>query len=129
MVPWPIAILVVCYGVVAAASGATMWRALIGVEESRVLWLGICCGLSSALVVGLALLKPWARSLAIASSWILILVSLAVAGRYVLATRPGAALLTTCVAGLHMVVIRYLRRVTVKNYFNEAMRFGVRPRA
>lgn len=118
MVPWPIALLSVFYGIVAASTAAMVWKAISGFSSQG--WMGPAAWLlvSAALVMGLPLLKAWARRLAIVGSGVLLLTALGVAGRCVTQGRPEWALLSTLTAGVHILVIRYLQRPIIRSYFN-----------
>ena len=127
MVPWPIAFLTLFYAVVATLSAATVWKIAAGVVARPLIWPVLWLGLSSGVMFGLPLLKPWGRGLAIVASVAMVLTTLAIAGLLVAAGRPLGALLTTVVAGGHVLVIRYLRRPTVRNYFRvRNSEFGMR---
>lgn len=117
MVPWPIAVLSLVYGVMAAASAAMVWKITLGIVERPIIWPMGWLSLSVAAMCGLALLKPWARGLAIVGLALIALVTLAVAGLFILSARPWIALLTTLGAGVPLVMIRYLRRPTVRAFF------------
>ena len=117
MVPWPIGILTLFYGVIAAASAATAWKVVIGASQQPLSWPLLWLALSGGIVYGLPLLRAWARTLAIAGSALLMLSSLAVAGRIIMAGHPLAGLLATLGAGVHGIVIRYLTRPHVKAWF------------
>ena len=117
MVPWPIAVLSLVYGVIAAASAATAWRISAGLIDRPIIWPVAWLSLSVAAMCGLALLKPWARTLAIVGLVLIALVALAVAGLFIVAARPWVALLVTLGAGIPLVMVRYLRRPTVKAFF------------
>ena len=117
MIPWPIAILTLCYGAMAAASAATVWKISAGLSQQPIGWPLVWFAWSSATMCGLPLLKPWARWAAILGSLVLMISTLAVAGMLVLAHRPLAALLATFGAAVHVLIIRYLQRPIVKEYF------------
>ncbi len=117
MVPWPIAVLSLVYGVIAAASAATAWRISAGLIDRPIIWPVAWLALSVAAMCGLALLKPWARTLAIVGLALIALVALAVAGLFIVAARPWVALLVTLGAGIPLVMVRYLRRPTVRAFF------------
>ena len=117
MVPLPIALLSLFYGFLAAISASAVWKIAHGTLSRPVIWPALWLGLSAALVCGLPLLKPWARSLAIIGSWALALMTLAYAGLLARAGRPGLALAGGFLAGSHFIIIRYLKRPTVKAYF------------
>ncbi|MBI3010872.1 MAG: hypothetical protein HYY58_00040 [Candidatus Omnitrophica bacterium] len=93
--PWPIALLSLFYGVIATLSAATLWKTLSGASDRPLLWPAMWLALSTGVMCGLPLLKPWARGLAVAASALLVAITLAVAGVVVLAGRPLMALVAT----------------------------------
>ena len=117
MVPWPIALLSVFYGLIATVSAATAWKIAAGGLTRPVVWPMAWLALSASLMVGLPLLKPWARRLAIVGSALLALVMLSLAGLLVMAGRPLSALAAALGAGVHVVTIRYLQRPLVRLWF------------
>ena len=117
MVPWPIALLTLFFGVIAAASGATAWKVLNGASERSLTWAVAWLALSIAIACGLPLLKRWARRLAVIGTWGLALMTLAVSAFLILSGRPLAALGSTLATVVYLVVIRYLGRPSVKTYF------------
>ena len=117
MVPWPIALLTLGYGVVAAVSSATVWKAVIGPHQPWPLWPSVWLAISAGAMIGLALLKPWGRMLAIVTSIALTLTTLAIAARCVSAGQPVAGLLAAFATSIHLLTIRYLQRPTIKRYF------------
>lgn len=117
MVPWPIALLSLFYGVIATVSAATLWQILSGASDRPLLWPAMWLALSTGVMCGLPLLKPWARTLAIVASALMVLMTLAVAGLLVTSGRPFASLGATLAAGLHFFVIRYLQRPAIRAYF------------
>jgi len=134
MVPWPIALLCAAYTMLATSSVATMWRAL---HQSSVgsaalhqswWWPALWRGVSVILVMGLAWLKPWARRLAIWTSGLMMLGSLGVAGVAIVQTPPAPmrSLLATGMAGVQLLVIRYLTRPHVKHWFEPSVAQGSR---
>jgi hypothetical protein len=120
MVPWPIALLAAVYAVLATASAASVWRIVTGSSSQSLLWAVGWLSLSAAAMCGLALLKPWARTLAVWGFAALALLTLALAGQLVGSGRPVGALVTALMAGLHILAIRYLRRPTVKALFESS---------
>ena len=119
MVPWPIAFLTLFYGVIGVASAVTAWKIISGALDRPLLWPMAWLAGSACVMCGLPLLKPWARLLAIGTSIVLLLVTLAIAGLLAMAGRPLGALLTAISAGVHVMIIRYLQRPVVKAYFRE----------
>ncbi len=119
MVPWPVALLTLFYGVIAALSAAMVTRILTGVSHQSVWWPIAWLALSAGAVCGLPLLTSWGRRLAIAVSSLLILATLAAAGVLVAAGRPGIGLLVTFSTGCHYLMIRYLQRPSVTTLFRQ----------
>ena len=117
MIPWPIALLSLFYGLLAAVSGVGVWRIFSGTLHRPLLWPAAWLGLSAAVMCGLPLLKPWARQLAVVGSAGLGLVTLGFALLVTGAGRPWLGLLGALLAGTHLVVIRYLQRPQVKQWF------------
>ena len=117
MVPWPIALLALFYGLLAAVSGAGVWRIVTGEVSRPLAWPAAWLALSAGAMCGLPLLKPWARQLAIAGSAGLGLVTLGFALLIAGSGRPGLGVIGALLAGTHLIVIRYLRRPDVKAYF------------
>jgi len=70
-----------------------------------------------AVMCGLPLLKPWARRLALAGSWLLLTLTLAVAAAWIRAGHPAIALAASLSSVVHVTVIRYLGRPSVKAIF------------
>jgi hypothetical protein len=120
MVPWPIALLSLFYGVIAAASAATAWKAVQGLSRQPVIWPLLWCAVAAGAMCGLALLRPWGRTLAVVGFTALCVVTLAVAGVLVTSAHPLAAIAAAVVAGLHIMAIRYLQRAKVKALFTSA---------
>ena len=118
MVPWPIALLAVFYAAVATLSASTVWKIAAGTVARPFIWPLAWLIVSGGAVFGLALLKPWGRVLTMVASVAMALTTLALAGLLVAAGRPLGALLSTLVAGGHVLVIRYLQRPAVKAYFS-----------
>ena len=118
MVPWPIALLTLFYGVIAAASAVTAWRVVAGAINRPLIWPAGWLVLSASIMCGLPLLRPWARGLAVMMSALMVLVTLSMAGLFVMAGHPLGAVLATVGAGVHLVIIRYLRRPNVRAYFD-----------
>ena len=117
MIPWPIALLTIFYGVIAALSAATMWQIATHTVDRSWMWPLVWLAVSAGVVVGLPLLKTWGRSLAIGASWLMVATTLATAGVIVAAGRPLIALLATLSGAGHVIAIRYLQRPSVKAYF------------
>ena len=119
MIPWPIAMLALFYGVIAASSGASLWKIAIGRSSQPFIWPAIWLALSAGAMCGLALLRPWGRQLAIWTSVLLMVATLAVSALLVSAGRPWIGLMVTLSAACHVMVIRYLQRPIVKSLFEQ----------
>ncbi len=117
MIPWPIALLTLFYGAVAAASAAMTWKIASGAVEQPVIWALAWLALSAGAMLGLPLLKAWGRRLAVFGSWLMTALALSLAALLVLNGRPGGALLSTLGAGVHILILRYLGRPAVKALF------------
>jgi hypothetical protein len=117
MVPLPIALLALVYAAVATASAVSVWRVASGASQQQLVWPLAWLALSVAAMCGLALLRPWARRLAIIGLVVITTVVLAVAALLVMAGRPLGAIAATSAAALHVVMIRYLQRPSVRAYF------------
>ncbi len=122
MIPWPIALLTLFYGVIGTASLAMLWRG--GLAEPK-LWSLVWVVFSGGAMLGLPLQRPWGRALAVCTSLLLLAVTLAIAGLLVASGRPVPALTAACLAGAHVAVIRYLQRPAVKSYFSQGERCEV----
>ncbi len=118
MIPWPIALLSLFYGALAAASAATVWKIAMGLTDRPLGWPLAWLAGSVGLMCGLPLLKSWARPLAVAGSWMLVAITLSLAGLLARANHPIAALGATIGCTIHLIVIRYLGRPSVKAFFH-----------
>ncbi len=120
MVPWPIAVLTLLYGLVAVASAASLWRIFAGMSHQMVIGPAVWLTLSATAVCGLPFAKPWGRTAAISVSVLLALLTLGIAGMLVANGRILFGLLSALLAGTHFLIIRYLQRPAVKAYFGYA---------
>ncbi len=120
MIPWPIALLTALYAALATCSFAGVWRLLVVGQTGRDLaWSLAWTGLSGAAMLGLALMKPWGRRLAVWTSALLMASALCAAWFAVArpAPQPRWSFVATGLAAVQMVVIRYLTRPRVKRWF------------
>ncbi len=122
MIPWPIALLTLFYGVLAAASAAGVLRILSGLDHRQLFWVAAWLILCSVVMCGLPLLKSWARMLAIIGSLLMTVMTLTVAALLVATDRPGIALAATFAAAIHVLIIRYLQRPVVQRLFEDGAR-------
>ncbi|MBI2495557.1 MAG: hypothetical protein HYW10_03185, partial [Candidatus Omnitrophica bacterium] len=100
MVPAPIALLTLFYGIIATVSAASVWGIMNGSVDRPMAWPLAWLALSAGAMFGLPLLKPWARGLALAGSGLMALGTLAVAGVLVISGRPLGALAVTLAASV-----------------------------
>ena len=121
MIPWPIALLTLFYGVIATLSASAAWKVISGMSERPILWPLAWLALAFSTACGLALLRSWGRCLAVAGSVVMALVTLALAGLLVMGGHPMGALLATVGSSVHAVIIRYLGRPIVRGYFNRGI--------
>ena len=117
MVPWPIALLTLFFGVIATIAAATVWKIVSGASDQPLVWPLVWLGLSCAAMCGLPLLKPWARTLAVAGSWLMALATLSLAALLVVSGKSIVALGATLGTLVYLIIIRYLGRADVKAYF------------
>ena len=127
MMPWPIAIFAALYAAVGTSAAAMLWNLASGrpaAGHPSAGWLAFWTALSAALVIGLMLMKPWARRLAVWSS--VLMMGAALVGAWMAATQAQAraGLIATGVATMQLVAIRYLTRPRVKAWFAEGVRDG-----
>lgn len=116
MIPWPIALLTLFYGVLATVAGAGLWRALVSPNGSGG-WTVLGFVLCAAATIGLPLMKDWARKLAIGIAVWIAVVTLAYAALLVKAGEPGLALAATFSTAIEWLIVRYLRRPAVTSWF------------
>ena len=121
MVPWPVAVVCGLYAVIATSAAAAVWRALPQGGAAVIGWSGLWLAMAGSVVAGLARMKPWGRRLAVWGSLALLVGAL---GSAVLAVmqappQPLRGLTATGLAGVYLVVIRYLTRPRVKAWFIE----------
>ena len=117
MVPWPIALLTLLYGALAALELATVWKSVSGAGTKPVIVPLCWLALSAAIMFGLPLRKPWARRLAVWGAVLMLVSTLGLAAAIVASGRPGLGLAAAAGAGVHVLVIRYLGRPAVRAYF------------
>ena len=121
MIPWPVALLSLFYALVATVSASAAWKVISGMSDRPILWPLAWFALAFSAMCGLALLRPWGRTLAVLGSVVMAMITLAFAGLLVMGGHPIGALLSTLAASVHAVVIRYLGRPVVRGYFNRGI--------
>ncbi|MBI2104325.1 MAG: hypothetical protein HYT90_01915 [Candidatus Omnitrophica bacterium] len=119
MVPTPIAVLTLFYGLVATLAAARVWRVMSGASHQSLPWAVGWLALSAGAACGLPLLKPWGRTLAVITSAALMAATLAAAAALIASGHPAAGLTVTFTTAFHALVIRYLGRPAVKRHFVE----------
>ena len=117
MVPWPIALLTLLFGVMATLSLATIIKIATGFTARPLIWPLLWFAVSAGATAGLPFLKPWARTLAVVGLVAMTVVALSVAGLLILQGRPVAALLSTSGSVVYLIALRYLGRAQVKAWF------------
>lgn len=127
MIPWPMALLTLFYGVIATVAAAHAWRMVMSeglvwaafhhAGISPFVWALVWLGAASAAMIGLPLRRLWGRSLAMITSWLLIVTTLAIAGVLVASGKPGLGLAVTFSIACHYLMIRYLKRPVVVAWF------------
>ena len=123
MTPWPIALLAALYAVLATCSLAGVWRLLAeGQVGGELAWSLLWTVLSTASMLGLALMRPWGRRLTVWTSMLLMGSSLCAAWYAVTqpVPQPRWSFAATGLASLQFVVMRYLTRPKVKHWFSMA---------
>jgi hypothetical protein len=118
MVPWPIALLTLLFGVMATLSLAGVVRIVTGLTTKPLIWPALWMVVSAGAAAGLPFLKPWARTLAVTGLVAMAAVALSVAGVLVLQGRPAAALLSTSGSVVYVIALRYLGRPHVRAWFH-----------
>ncbi len=118
MIPWPIGLLALWYGAVAALAARSCWMIMSGMSSRPLVVHLAWLVLSAGATMGLLGLKPWGRQMAIWTSILLMVVLLAVSGMLVLAAKEhGFGFLMAMLAAAQMLPIRYLRLPKVKTLF------------
>jgi hypothetical protein len=119
MIPWPIALLSLSYVFIAAMAAKRAWLITTGLAGGSLLIQAVWLGLAGGAAIGLALLRPWGRRLAIWTSLSLMALFAGLATLAVAAREPAIGLATACLAGLQMVPIRYLRRLPATAWWSQ----------
>jgi len=115
MIPWPIAVLSTWFGILAAcAAFNALTTSLIGVA----VWSWLWCGVAFLTTITLATMRVWARRMAVGVAvFFMAGALLAALGTAMLAQHPLRILVSTAMAGVHLIVARYLTRPRVKAWF------------
>lgn len=121
MVPWPIAVVCGLYAVIATSAAAAVWRAPSGEGVAAIGWSWFWLAMALGIVAGLAFMKPWGRRLAVWGSVALLVSTMGSAVLAVMQAHPQPlrSMTATGLAGVYLVVIRYLTRPRVKAWFIE----------
>ena len=125
MIPWPIALLSLFYGMLMAVSATSVWQVLTGVVHKPLTFQVVWLILSGAAMLGLPLRQVWGRWFAILSAWLVTVSILAIAAWLILAGSPGWGLAAGFGTVVPLVAIRYLRRPAVKAYFETHPTYGI----
>ena len=121
MVPWPVALLTLLFGVIATLSLATIIKILTGFVSRPLMWPMMWFAVSAGSMAGLPLLKPWGRRLAVWGLVAMTVVTLSIAGLLILQGRPLSALLATFGSAIYLIALRYLGRPQVKTWFAKSV--------
>ena len=118
MIPWPIALLAAWHTALATWFAADAWRALHA-GPSAAAWAGVWMIWCAMIVVGLAYLKPWARTMAFVTALGLMALSLFAALLAIAQStpEPRSSLASTAFATFQLVIARYVTRPHVKRWF------------
>ncbi len=120
MIPWPLALLTMVYGLLAFLSAVQVITCAAQHALAGGLWSLVWFLLTSASAVGLPSRYAWARRCAVLTA--LLFVISALVGATILVLRqppqPRAALGETLLAGVALIVIRYLTRPPIKAQFH-----------
>ena len=120
MIPWPIAIFAAFYAAVGTSAAAKLWNLMSGQPSAghpSEVWLAFWAVVSIALAVGFMLMKSWARRVAVWSS--VLMMGGALVSAWIAAVHAQARLgfISTGVATVQLVAIRYLTRPRVREWF------------
>ena len=121
MIPWPIALLTLLFGVMATLSMASIIKIITGFIARPLIWPVVWFGMSAVAMAGLPFLKPWSRIVAVVGLVAMTVVTLSVAGLLILQGRPLAALLATFGSVVYLIALRYLGRPQVKTWFTKTV--------
>ena len=119
MIPWPLAALAVVYGLLAFLSAVRVVTCLAVRDWLGVGWSGLWFAVTAVACVGLPAQRELGRKCAIIGAVLFLPVALRVAVQHVLQTppRPDGALISVALAGVAMIILRYLRRPVIKAQF------------
>jgi len=117
MVPLPIAGLAVYFALIAAYSAASAWKIVQGRADGSLAWALACLAVSVVTMLGLSLMRPWARRTAVFGLMFMAMLALAAAASCIAGSRPGMALAMTLSTLIPAISIRYLQRPLVKTFF------------
>ena len=120
MIPWPLAALSILYGLLAFLSAVRLVECIAQPSAVGVAWTALWLVLAAGACIGLPAQKEWGRRFAVVGAALFTVA--AIIGAVVLVVRtpphPKFALLDTLLAGVALVVIRYLRRPVIKSKFS-----------
>ena len=119
MIPWPLAALSILYGLLAFLSVVRLTECLARGMLAGGLWSMLWVVVASGACIGLPGQKEWGRRLAVFGA--ILFMAAALIGAVILVVRvppqPRLALLETLLAGLALMVLRYLTRPHIKGQF------------
>ena len=119
MIPWPLAALSVLYGLLAFLSAVRLVECIAQQSSAGIVWTVLWLVIASGACIGLPAQKEWGRRFAVVGAALFTVA--AIIGAVVLVVRvpphPQQALLETVLAGVALIIIRYLRRPVIKAQF------------
>lgn len=119
MIPWPLAALSILYGLLAFLSAVRLAGCIARGTVAGIVWTALWLLVASAACIGLPAQKEWGRRCALVGAILFTAAALVGAVMLVMRTppQPQQALLETVLAGVALVVLRYLRRPVIKAQF------------
>ena len=119
MIPWPLAALSILYGLLAFLSAVQMVTCIAQQSAAGVVWTALWLVLAAGACIGLPAQKEWGRRFAVVGAALFTVAAIIGAVVLVVHTppQPQQALLETLLAGVALIVVRYLRRPIVKAQF------------
>ena len=119
MVPWPLAALSILYGLLAFLSAVRLVECIAQQSVAGILWTALWLVLAAGACIGLPAQKEWGRRFAVVGASLFTVA--AIVGAVILVAhvppQPQQALLETLLAGVALIVIRYLSRPVIKARF------------
>ena len=117
------------YAAIGTSAAAKLWNVMSGQPSAghpSEVWLAFWTAVSITLTVGFMLMKPWARRAAVWSS--VLMMGGALVSAWIAAVHAQARLgfISTGVATIQLVAVRYLTRPHVKAWFIQTQDSGLK---